>query len=89
MGTSASEGHQTAKLGHLVTIRTKPSYRSKAILCPFVRFTDANQTKLVAQSRDMIANSTKGDTAMRILKHNIIGENGIRFVSQVMKPGSE
>ena len=42
-------------------------------------FIARNQRKLVARSRDIIMNNDYGMSFMRMVKQNVVGENGIRF----------
>ena len=44
-------------------------------------FIARNQRKLVARSRDIIMNNDYGMSFMRMVKQNVVGENGIRFQS--------
>lgn len=53
---------------------------------PFVNFTDQKQYKLVGRAREICLNNSYGKGALRILKHNVIGEHGIRFQSHVTLP---
>ena len=52
---------------------------------PFTRFTDKRQRQLVARSRDVILNTNDGKSAARVIRHNVIGERGVRMQSQVIK----
>lgn len=52
---------------------------------PFVNFTDQRQTTLVGRAREICLNNSYGKGALRILKHNVIGENGIRMQSHVKR----
>ena len=56
------------------------------VALPYTRVTDRKQTALVARSRDVILNTTDGKTASRIIRHNVVGEHGVRLQSQVMLP---
>ena len=53
---------------------------------PFVHFTDQRQTTLVGRAREVCLNNSYGKGAMRILKHNVVGEHGVRFQSHVKLP---
>lgn len=78
--------------------RPKPSVKTRSIndlqseelltkwnarATPFVNFTDQRQYQLVGRAREICLNNSYGKGALRILKHNVIGEHGIRFQSHV------
>ena len=56
---------------------------------PFVATTDLHQTKLVGRARDICFNNQYGKAGLRVLRQNIVGENGIRFQSGVMHKSGE
>lgn len=53
---------------------------------PFVNFTHQRQTTLVGRAREICLNNSYGKGALRILKHNVVGEHGVRFQSHVQLP---
>lgn len=59
------------------------------VALPFTRVTDRKQTLLIARSRDVILNTTDGKTASRVIRHNVVGEHGVRLQSQVMLPNGQ
>ena len=50
---------------------------------PPVNFTDRSQTKLVGRAREVCLNNSHGKSALRIMKHNVVGEHGVRLQSHV------
>ena len=56
---------------------------------PFPSFTSTNQFKLVGRAREICLNNSYGKAALRILKHNVVGENGVNFQSHVKLPNNE
>ena len=56
---------------------------------PFVNFTDKNHFKLVGRAREICLNNSYGKAAMRIMKHNVVGEHGMRMQSHVKLPNGE
>ena len=50
---------------------------------PPVNFTDRSQTKLVGRMREICLNNSHGKAALRIMKHNVVGEHGVRLQSHV------
>lgn len=52
---------------------------------PFTAFTDIHHAKLVGRARDTCFNNSYGKAGLRVLRQNIVGENGIRMQSQVMR----
>ena len=56
---------------------------------PFVAFTDIHQAKLVGRARDVCFNNSYGKAGLRVLRQNIVGENGIRMQSHVKMAGSD
>lgn len=55
----------------------------KARATPYVAYTDLYQTKLVGRARDVCINNRYGKAGLRVLRQNIVGENGIRLQSAV------
>ena len=53
---------------------------------PFVNFTDQKHTTLVGRAREICLNNSYGKGALRILRHNVIGEHGMRMQSHVKLP---
>ena len=62
-------------------------WQSRAI--PPVNFTDLHQSKLVGRARDICYNNSYGKAGLRVLRQNIVGENGIRFQSAVQHSSGE
>ena len=56
------------------------------VALPFTRYTDKKHRAMVGRSRDVILNTTDGKTAARVIRHNVVGEMGVRLQSQVMGP---
>lgn len=50
---------------------------------PPVNFTDLHQSKMVGRARDICINNSYGKAALRVLRQNVVGENGIRMQSHV------
>ena len=59
------------------------------VALPFTRLTDKKHRILVARSRDVILNTTDGKTASRIIRHNVVGDMGVRMQSQVTNKGGD
>lgn len=78
---------QARSVKDVETDKLLQKWQSRAV--PFVSFTDIHQTKLVGRARDICRNNSYGKAALRVLRQNIVGENGIRLQSQVMTPKGE
>ena len=95
IGKSLAKNYTTAKVSArapIVPIETRAvndteadrilkKWRSRAI--PPVAFTDQYQMKLVGRARDVCRNNSYGKAGLRVLRQNIVGEQGIRLQMQV------
>ena len=76
--------------GYKIATRSTNDLQSEKLLqgwnarpVPPVNFIDRNQTKLVGRTREICLNNLHGKSALRIMKHNIVGEHGVRLQSHV------
>ena len=86
--TETIERYKKAK----ITTRSVNDLESETLLkkwsarpVPPVNFTDREQSRLVGRAREICLNNSFGKGALRILKHNVVGEHGIRMQSHVKR----
>lgn len=78
---------QVRNVKDLETDKLIKNWNSRPV--PFVSFTDLHQAKLVGRARDVCFHNSYGKAGLRVLRQNIVGENGIRMQSRVMKSGTD
>ena len=97
IGRELAKSYTTAKVAPpKVTTRSVKDLETDKLLekwssrpVPFVAFTDIHQAKLVGRARDVCFNNSYGKAGLRVLRQNIVGENGIRMQSHVKMAGSD
>lgn len=97
IGRKLAKSYTTAKVAPpKVTTRSVKDLETDKLLekwssrpVPFVAFTDIHQAKLVGRARDVCFNNSYGKAGLRVLRQNIVGENGIRMQSHVKMAGSD
>ena len=72
---------KTRSVNDLQSEQLIKSWSARAV--PPVNFTDFNQTRLVGRAREVCLNNSHGKAALRIMKHNVVGEHGVRLQMHV------